>query len=229
MKKRLFFILVLQFFIIFNCPISLAKTYSSVVIRNYAEKAPRKVEDHINTLVKYLVKPFDNDYDKAKAIAFWIASHINYDYYLYNSKRTELLKTYKGQEPEELLHSRAGICMDYAKLFTAMCDKARVKSGRLSGYAVIGNETRTAAKKNNPHAWNYFKYKGKIIYVDTTWMAAGKVKVGKRISRVNRKIALNNLKKANKKQCQINDFDEYYFDFTYEGEQRTKHVRRQEK
>ena len=46
----------------------------------------------------FLEKPFDNDYDKAKAIAFWIASHIYYDEYLYNNggaSRSKLAESHK--------------------------------------------------------------------------------------------------------------------------------------
>ena len=84
MKTALFCILCL--FLIAH-PIDVnATNYSSKRIERYVNKTPRKYENNLSSLVSFLVKPLDDDYDKAKAIAFWIASRINYDEYLYFKK-----------------------------------------------------------------------------------------------------------------------------------------------
>jgi len=210
-----------------------ATHYTVRSIKRYVEKTPRNVEENISSLVKHLTKPLDDDYDKARAIAFWIASHINYDEYLYNNgSTTKLIKNYRGQEPRDLLRSRVGICGDFAALFDEMCQKAGIRSGEVHGYAYPGNREisyNRLKRGSYGHAWNYFIYKGKKIYVDTTFMARGTTGVSGRASDWNHNRALKEIKRDNKYQSQINEFDDYYFDFNYKDETRSRHYIHQEK
>lgn len=197
-----------------------AKNYSSAQITTYVNKIPREQENKLDTLVKYLIAPFDNDYDKAKAIAFWIASRINYDEYLYsNGKTSKLLKTYTGQSPKELINSRVGICEDFSNLFKELCRRAKIRASVITGYAYPAGISLSANKRRNSgHAWNAFIYNNKKIFVDTTFMARGTMKVEHSQNNMNRRRALKDVKRENKTKSQINDFDEFYFDFTYKDE-----------
>ncbi len=208
-----------------------ARHYSSQQIERYVNRTPREDENNLSTLVSYLTKPFDNDYDKAKAIAFWIASRINYDAYLYNNgKMSRLIKNYDGQEPLELLRSRVGICGDFANLFMAMCRKAGVRAYYIKGFAYPAGQSLTATdRRNSGHAWNSFSYQGEKIYVDTTFMAKGKTAVSGSASQTGRRRALIDVKKDNKRKSQINDFDDFYFDFTYKDEKQKRRYQRQER
>ena len=107
----------------FCCHADDVRRYTSAQIKSYVDNTPRNVENNIAPLVRYLTKPFNDDYDKAKAIAYWIASRIYYDDFLYSgtdNKDTYLRKGYQKQTPAKLLRSRTGICIAYATLFTAM-------------------------------------------------------------------------------------------------------------
>lgn len=199
-----------------------ATHYNSERIKRYVNKTPRKLENNLAVLVNHLTKPLDDDYDKAKAIAFWIAGHINYDEYLYsNGKTSKLMKNYKGQEPRELLKSRVGICGDFAELFTEMCKKAGIRAYEVHGYAYPGSRPVSENKLKRSsygHAWNYFKYNGKKVYVDTTFMADGRTAVSGHISTYSHKRALKKVQRDNKYKSQVNDYDDYYFDFDYDDE-----------
>ena len=211
---------------------SFAINYSSQQIERYVSKTPRKAENNINTLVKYLTHPFDDDFDKAKAIAFWIASRIKYDEYLYNKGGiTRLIRNYNGQTSQELLKSRVGICGDFALLFKDMCQKAGISAKIVHGYAYPTNRRiSTKEKQNAGHAWNVFKYKSHYIYVDTTFMAKGSTGVSSNyISNYTRQRALNKVKKENKYQSVLSDFDEYYFNFNYKKEIKEKKYRHEER
>lgn len=122
----------------FCCHADDVRRYTSAQIKSYVDNTPRNVENNIAPLVRYLTKPFNDDYDKAKAIAYWIASRIYYDDFLYSgtdNKDTYLRKGYQKQTPAKLLRSRTGICIDYANLFTAMCRKAGITARVIYGYA----------------------------------------------------------------------------------------------
>lgn len=217
--------------ICFFQPEAFAKHYSSQQIEKYIQKIPREAENNLSTLSKYLSKPFDDDYDKAKAIAFWIASRIHYDDYLYNNgKTTKLIKMYDPQEPRELLKSRVGICGDFANLFVELCKKVGIKAKYVSGYAYPSGVSLTVSNKHNAgHAWNYFLYDGKKIYVDTTFMAKGSTGISGRSDNLHHRWALNDIKKENRRKSVINEFDKFYFDFTYKDEVQKKHYQRKEK
>jgi transglutaminase/protease-like cytokinesis protein 3 len=229
MRTALFCILCL-FFIAHPIDAN-ATNYSSKRIERYVNKTPRKYENNLSSLVSFLVKPLDDDYDKAKAIAFWIASRINYDEYLYNNGgSTKLRYKYKGQTPKELILSRVGICGDFAELFKTMCKRAGVKAYTVSGYAYPSKiRLSTKVKNNSGHAWNYFVYKGKKIYVDTTFMAKGRTGVNRRANNLNHNRALKQIKRENKYKSEINEFDEFYFDFDYKDEEYKRRYKRKER
>ncbi|MBR5154524.1 MAG: hypothetical protein IKW58_02240 [Alphaproteobacteria bacterium] len=208
-----------------------ARTYTSNQIERFVNKTPRKMENNISSLVNYLTKPFDNDYDKAKAISFWIASRISYDEYLYNNGgATRLRNTYFGQRPAELLQSRVGICGDFANLFKEMCSRAGIRANNVIGYTFPANQRlNTKVKSNSGHVWNYFIFNNKKIYVDTTFMADGRTGVSGSGGRMNRNRTLRKIKNDNKYKSQTNDFDEFYFDFSYDKEKSMRYYKRVEK
>lgn len=230
---RKLFILICFIFSIFYSGDTWATRYTSRSLKRYAASVSRQDENNLSSLVNYLVKRLDDDYDKAKVIAFWIAEHINYDEYLYNNgQTTKLIKTYHGQEPRELLKSRVGICGDFSALFVAMCQRAGIRAYEVHGYAYPGRRPLSVNKLkhlNSGHAWNYFMYKNEKIYVDTTFMAKGSTGVAKRVTDWSHNRALKNVKNDNRYKSQINDFDDYYFDFDYKDEIRDKHYIHQEK
>ena len=210
-----------------------AERYTSRQIAEYAKNTPRDVENDIAPLVKYLTSPFDNDYDKAKSIAYWIASHIYYDTFLYNSaenKDTYLRKTYQEQSPSKLLKSRVGICVDYAELFSAMCRKAGITVRKVNGYVYPSNLAYSKSVRDNyAHTWNYFYYKGKKVYVDTTFMAGGRLDSDKYPNSSKRKRALYKFKQENRKQSQVAPIYPYYFDFSYSKEEAERKRKRKER
>ena len=196
---------------------------------NFVSNIPQKYEKNIQSLVSYLTHPMQNDYDKAQAFAYWIASHIVYDQYLYNNgQTTKLRKQYSGQTPKELLQSKVGICADFANLFNTMCSYAGIKSGYVDGYTFDKNENIHNRKNrlNNAHRWNYFIYKNSKIYVDTTWMATGKLNATKMVSKFNRKTAIKKHNRQNKISNKIYPVNPYYFDFSYKSEYKDNGVKR---
>ena len=208
-----------------------ATNYPSSRIERYATNTPRKVENDLNVLVRHLIKPLDDDYDKAKMIAFWIASHINYDEYLYNNDAaTKLMKKHKIQSPEELIRSRSGICSEFAMLFAQMCKIAGVSAQIVEGYAYPSKYRLSRRQRiNYTHAWNYFYYNGKKVYVDTTFMAKGRISPSGYIRDYTHKRALHSVERDNKYKSQTNDFDDYYFDFSYRREKTERKYTHKEK
>lgn len=206
---------------------SIITKYHASEIRRYVEQTPHKAEKSLHTLSEYLSAPFDSDYEKAMAIAYWVAAHIYYDAYLYHDgKVSKLIRNYNGQTAEELLTSRVGICGDFALLFKELCAKAGIKVKTVSGYAFPVGSKPTS---NSGHAWSYFVYEHHKIYVDTTFMAEGTTGVKGRGGNLKHKRALKSIQRQNRYRSTINDFDPFYFDFNYQTEAQKRGYQRIER
>ena len=119
------------------------------------------------------VAPFDSTYvfqiikdqpEPVRAIFDWVAREMDYDL-----ASLENLPTYS--HPSELLDSiwmnRRGVCMHYAELMNAFCQKAGYESVVVNGYTV---SPRTVDRRYG-HSWNAVKVKGKWQLYDPTWAA----------------------------------------------------------
>lgn len=183
-------------------------------IRRRAFNAPDNISDDMRALTFYLVKPYKDDYEKLKSIAYWIASHIAYDSYVYDVKYNE--KT--GSYHYDILKAKAGICRDFALLFSQMAQLAGIKGVKVvHGYVVKTNRLRKTYPKKSlgvGHAWNEVKMGGRTFFVDTTFMAPMRIgQDGKKYkSSLKHKMEL---KKRGRSRTQVDENIRVgYFDFT---------------
>jgi hypothetical protein len=213
MKKfLLFFCLILSVF--FS---SVSYAYTELDIRQRAFNAPEKISEDAEKTAKYLTSPFDNDYDKMKVIAYWIASHIAYDSYKYDAGKPNQKQL---QYHYNILQAKAGICTDFALLFIQMCNYAGVRNVKyVSGYALnnvnsIRQRFTSKELEGNGHAWNMAKYNGRSFYIDTTFMTTMSIgRDGKtRKSTLKHK---RDIKKRSRNQTDVStSINTFYFDFT---------------
>lgn len=214
------------FFLIFCCVFSIltpthAEQYIDEDMLDYTSNVPDRIKTNISSLSQYLTKPYTNDYDKAKAIAYYVASHIAYDEYLFNNGKRTKLRRYHNK-PQDVLQNKIGVCGDYAKLFTALCQKAGISAYTIHGIVFDVDENMHIIKHRGPanwHAWNYFKYQGRKILVDVTFMSQGKTGYEDYINNFKHRQAVNKLKKEDN----IYDITPFYFNFTEEEEVRQKY------
>lgn len=177
----------------------------------------------LSSLTYYLTKPYRNDYSKARAIAYYIASHIAYDEYLFNNGKKTPLSTQK-RKPDDILQSRVGICSDFALLFTKMCQIAGIRAQTVHGNIFDLDERMRVIHSHNPtqHAWNYFEYRGRKVFVDTTFMAGGTTGYDSYVTDIKHRRAVDKLKKENNTYS----VNPYYFDFDPKQEAEQRHKKR---
>jgi len=207
-----------MFFVFSSVP-----AYGASSIENHAFNAPDHVATNRYTLTKYLIRPYSNDYDKLKVIAYWIASHIAYDGYKYNSGKTDMKEM---NYQYDVLQYRTGICTDFAQLFVDMAKIAGVSGVEyVRGYVLENqnmikrNYTRRDINKDAGHAWNRVQLDRRTFFVDTTFMARGHIG-GDRIraaSSLKHKIDLRKRQYNSTVNTQINV---NFFDFTPKQELR---------
>ncbi len=209
------YILAFCICLFFSCQ-ALGQTTLNKNTELYVNSVPLRLETNLSRLVDYLTKPYGNDYEKARAIAYYIASHISYDEYLFHDgKKTRL--NVQSKSLDEILKQKAGVCADFTKLFVAMCQKAGIKAFPVSGYVLEKKQRKT---KDTAHAWSYFWYRNRKVYVDPTFMAGGRTGYNSYITDLNHQQALRKRERANKYNSVIYPINAYYFDFNYKNEKK---------
>jgi hypothetical protein len=113
-----------------------------------------KTEQKSAEIIKNIIKPDMNDYEKALAIHDYIVNNASYDKENY----------YRGTIPAEsytdygVLIIGKAVCEGYAKALFRLLNSSGVKCLYVSGTA-----------NNSPHAWNIVQLEGDYYHIDATW------------------------------------------------------------
>lgn len=163
MKVKLF---LFSFLVLFCSSEVIAAEYAFIDKRALA--APIFMERNMTNLVAYLTRGTKSEKEKARAIAVWIASRIDYDD-IKNRKIMEFVEKNKGVVPNtgDAFVTRKGVCLDFAMLFHKMASEAGIKSVIVLGYA--GNVSIKDKKNTVKHAWNAARLDGDWYLLDITW------------------------------------------------------------
>lgn len=109
-----------------------------------------------------IIKQINFQQDTIKAIFKYVATTVSYD------------TQFKDAPPEyhsydevlaDVLDDNKGVCMHYAALFHALCEKLGYKSYIISGYTKFMNQPAARV----PHAWNAVLVDGEWRLFDPTW------------------------------------------------------------
>jgi hypothetical protein len=120
--------------------------------------------------VQRLVEPARNDLERVRAIAWWIASHIEYDHEMY---RVGVAQQKSGQSPvqaiianrpPEVMRRGKAVCAGYAALFVSCCKTVGIEAVEVSG------STRYS---EDGHQWNAVRIGGDWRLLDISYMASG--------------------------------------------------------
>ena len=143
---------------------------SYAMIDKYALNAPQvKSEKEIDALMEYLVKPFHNDIEKARAIFAWIVYNIDYDEYRAGLMKNPHLRQRLSQlpTPEHILKTRLGVCEDIANLYQELAAKAGLNVQAVDGWT--NTDPRMLKKAEIGHRWLVINVAGSWEYLDPTW------------------------------------------------------------
>ena len=143
--------------------------YSQIQINKslfeHARNTPEPFTSSAEKLVDYLSKGLKGEKEKAEVIAYWIATHIDYDLPAF------LNKSYQSESWELVLSSHKAICGGYANLFNHLCSVAGIEAFTVAGY-VTGNGIETVEDfKTTNHIWNVALIKGNFYLFDLTFAA----------------------------------------------------------
>ncbi len=137
------------------------------------EKLKSIKSSDVKVLAEKITKNYEDPLDKIKAIYYWVANHMEYDFSMLKKVRKEHakgkrythaeLKEKRAKDIKSALSNGEGICQDYARIFEALCLQAGIEAKFIGGLV----KTRTGSAES--HAWNAVMYEGEWQLVDATF------------------------------------------------------------
>lgn len=128
------------------------------------ERLKRSETRNAQTLADRLTAGKTDEKERFDALFTWVVMHIHYDYRLYNSG-----KAFQQKSIRKILHSRKGICTDYAHLMDTLCFFAGIENTTVLGYVKELNFDLNDSLYFDNHAWNAVKIRGLWYLYDPTW------------------------------------------------------------
>ena len=126
-----------------------------------ALRLPDSSSHRVETIAAYVNASFTGAAEKTRAIFVWIAANIQYDVV-----NMFALNFYDDpvENSNRPLRTRKGICVNYAALFTAICNQAGIRSLVVDGYT-----KQRGFVGYIPHAWSAAVIDGNWYLFDPTW------------------------------------------------------------
>ncbi len=189
------YLVILAFWAITAPEFAAAEDYQA--IDQHALNAPKEVEESIETLVDYLIKPARNDRERLRAVFCWITANIVYDTEGFfaslsageQAPDSETVSTHTVSEaftPEMVLEKRVADCDGYSMLMEAMTetiakrvrqytDLARrateLEIHQIKGFAKGYGYRVGSDFSGSNHTWNAVNPDGRWHMIDCTWGA----------------------------------------------------------
>ena len=130
---------------------------------------PRESVDSLHQLAWDLTSPFEHQFDKLRAITFWLHLNITYDAYSF------LNHCVQPSTPDSTLRSGMAVCEGYAGLFSALAIVVGLESITIGGHGKGFGYAPLAPGQPLPpysagHAWNAVKLEdGSWKLIDSCW------------------------------------------------------------
>lgn len=135
------------------------------VIDQHVFNTPKSVEKSLESLLSYLIKPAQNDFERVRAIYRWIITNINYDIDAFRQYSRSFVI------PEEIFQKRLAVCYGFSILFKYMSQLAGLESVFIGGWARGRTGVEQIFSDDNLHAWNAIKIENGWYLLDCTWGA----------------------------------------------------------
>jgi Transglutaminase-like superfamily len=132
--------------------------------KNFFSTANAKTLDEVVAVIN---KNFTKPLHKTRAVFWWIATNIRYDWDAYTSGLIKTTWDYK-KDALQTFEERKGVCDHYSSLFKYMAEQCGLESIKISGHSKIWPDARVNTSRTD-HAWNAVKINGNWKLMDVTW------------------------------------------------------------
>ena len=134
-------------------------------IDQYAQKAPKKLNQDLNALHDYLASPYESPAQKVRSFYSWLIKNIGYDHKALKLKHSRINKNHL-----DVLNRKKAVCFGYSQLFKALCDQSLIPNEIITGYVRIGSDSLQLEVPD--HTWNAVLIADEWKLIDPTWAAA---------------------------------------------------------
>lgn len=165
-------------------PLSVSGQQSYAAVDGFVDQlaATTSTSISVDRLAHALTDAFPGERQKVRAIFYWVATNVSYDVKRYRSRKRGKSIKYRSQAElirkqdrllqkriRRTLRRRAGICQDYAELFTALCTAAGISCETVNGQTKKSPYQIGRSRAGTNHAWNIVRVNGQRYPVDATW------------------------------------------------------------
>ena len=133
-------------------------------------KVHEAVLEELRVLSNAICDGENDDYEKVRKIAYWVAENVYYNEVAASTSVNE-----ETISLETVLETKTATCAGYSNLFSALCNMQDIYCINMRGgtcAAVTTDSFLLSAPVN--HEWNAVKLDGKWVFVDTAWLSNNK-------------------------------------------------------
>lgn len=142
-----------------------------------ASNIPASQTKTTKDIADFIMKHFETDNERIRAIYTWVTSNIKYDK---DSIHRVILDEDNEERVTYALKRRRGVCENFAAIFNDICIKSGIKS-----YAIEGYSKQSGSIDRSAHVWCAAFINNKWFFYDPTW-DAGFISSGHFVSQVQR-------------------------------------------
>jgi transglutaminase/protease-like cytokinesis protein 3 len=124
----------------------------------------------IEKLTQKLIKPEWSDNEKVRAIFYWLAFNIKYDWEGYRSGNLS-----NNESPSYVYNFRISQCEGYSNLFNYICQLVGIESKEIIGYSRDEYKEAGISINKPNHTWNAVKINGNWYLLDVTWASTSAI------------------------------------------------------
>ena len=141
------------------------RTRDYTAIDAWARQAPAAEAESPARLAQYLARPARDDFDKARALFTWLATHIDYDVAAFLSGQPS------SNAAGDVLRSGRSVCQGYSNLFEQMAEVLGLEVATIQGWGKGYGYQPGQALGDTNHAWNAIQIGDAWYLLDATWGA----------------------------------------------------------
>lgn len=151
-----------------------------------SDPTPEKIaaaQEQLRALSNKITSGADGDYEKARALARYVADTIYYDFDARNSGVTEETVTLTS-----VLKTSRTVCSGFANLYCALMQAQGIDCIAVKGSVIGGDVTfETLGTGRENHEWTAFRYEkeNRWVWVDCCWNGTGNYKKGEYTKKIS--------------------------------------------
>ena len=140
-----------------------AQTAQYITLDGSRKKIPQ-ILDEIKKISDEICDGIDSDYEKLRAISYWVSENIYYDYPAQHSGIPQ-----ECLSLEYMLNNRSSVCGGYSNMTSALCAAQGIRCLNIKGLGLNDGSCFAQDVEGDFHEWNIAEIDGKEIILDSGW------------------------------------------------------------